>query len=101
LVVLGSGGEWWCVVGVLICGSPHLTHAPSPTHSPPTLNQEGSTALLCASDGGHTEAVKVLLEAGANKEAVDKVRLCGSAEYCVGLWECGDEGKCVAKDGGC
>jgi hypothetical protein len=35
----------------------------------------GKTALLCASEGGHAETVRVLVELGASLEAVDKVHI--------------------------
>lgn len=35
--------------------------------------QEGDTPLQCAARNGHTEAVKALLAAGANKEAMNRV----------------------------
>jgi hypothetical protein len=37
--------------------------------------REGKTALLCASEGGHAETVRVLVELGASVEAVDKVHV--------------------------
>jgi hypothetical protein len=42
--------------------------------------QEGRTALIWASINGHTEAVKALIEKGADVDAKDKVR----RRYCVG-----------------
>ena len=35
----------------------------------------GRTALLCASESGHAETVRVLVELGASVEAVDKVNI--------------------------
>ena len=35
----------------------------------------GQTALLWASEGGHAETVRVLVELGASLEAVDKVHI--------------------------
>ena len=35
----------------------------------------GKTALLWASEGGHSETVRVLVELGASVEAVDKVNI--------------------------
>jgi hypothetical protein len=35
----------------------------------------GKTALLWASEGGHAETVRVLVELGASLEAVDKVNI--------------------------
>jgi hypothetical protein len=35
----------------------------------------GKTALLWASEGGHAETVRVLVELGASVEAVDKVNI--------------------------
>jgi hypothetical protein len=43
------------------------------THTP---EQVGTTALMSAAQRAHAECVRVLLEAGANKHATDKVR-CG------------------------
>jgi ankyrin repeat protein len=37
------------------------------------LLQFGYTPLIAASDKGHAAVVKILLEAGANKEACNKV----------------------------
>ena len=37
------------------------------------LCKNGSTSLYCASSGGHTDIVRLLLEKGANTEAPDKV----------------------------
>ena len=36
--------------------------------------QDEATALIAASDAGHTECVRVLVEAGANLDAADRVR---------------------------
>jgi hypothetical protein len=37
--------------------------------------QDGCTALISAAGEGHIECVRLLIEAGANKEAKDKVRV--------------------------
>ena len=37
--------------------------------------QNGSTALMFASQAGHAETVRVLVELGASLEAVDKVHI--------------------------
>lgn len=37
--------------------------------------QDGCTALISAAGDGHIECVRLLIEAGANKEAKDKVRV--------------------------
>jgi hypothetical protein len=37
--------------------------------------REGATALLLASEGGHADTVRVLVELGASVEAVDKVNI--------------------------
>ena len=37
--------------------------------------ENGATALICASKGGHAETVRVLVELGASLEAVDKVHI--------------------------
>jgi hypothetical protein len=36
--------------------------------------QSGSMALICAAENGHTNCVRLLIEAGADKEARDGVR---------------------------
>jgi ankyrin repeat protein len=36
--------------------------------------QAGKTLLMCASQFGHEESVRALIEKGASLEAVDKVR---------------------------
>ena len=36
------------------------------------LSQSGLTPLLCASSGGHTDIVRLLLERGANTEVQDE-----------------------------
>ena len=40
-----------------------------------TRAQDGETALMCAATRGHADCVRVLLDAGADKEAKNKVRL--------------------------
>jgi len=40
-----------------------------------THTQDGTTALMCAAQDGHTDCLKALLEAGADKEAKSSVRL--------------------------
>ena len=42
--------------------------------------QNGRTALVVASLGGHGEVVQMLLLAGANKEAADEVGYCGAGD---------------------
>jgi ankyrin repeat protein len=39
-----------------------------------SVSQSGRTALMCAATGGHAECMRLLLEAGADKEAVEYVR---------------------------
>jgi hypothetical protein len=39
------------------------------------VNGSGRTALLWASEGGHADTVRVLVELGASVEAVDKVNI--------------------------
>ena len=47
-------------------------------------SQEGGwTALLWASEGGHAETVRVLVELGASLEAVDKVNIHAHALACT------------------
>ena len=51
-----------------------------------TLSQAGSTALIVASSGGQSGAVKALLAAGANKEATNRVGECSRGSYMHGGW---------------
>jgi hypothetical protein len=44
-------------------------------HAYRLAGQNGMTALMYASASGHVEAVRVLIEKGANLEAADKVRI--------------------------
>ena len=46
--------------------------------------QIGVTALMLASDGGHSEVVQMLLLAGVNREVADKVS-CRGACHTLGL----------------
>ena len=39
------------------------------------LTQDGSTALICAAESGHADCVQLLLNAGADKNAKDEVRV--------------------------
>ena len=39
-------------------------------------NQYGTTALYKAAEGGHTDAVRLLLDRGSNIHAADKVSHC-------------------------
>ena len=74
----------------------HHAHNHSNTHPlrvvSPSL-QDQSTPLHLAADTGHTAVVELLLQRGANSEAVDKVRTCrvdggGMGEECEwGGWE--------------
>ena len=55
--------------------------------------QDQSTPLHLAADWGHTAVVELLLQRGANSEAVDKVRTCrvdggGVGEECQGGGGC-------------
>jgi hypothetical protein len=56
----------------------------------------GLTALLCASEGGYAETVRVLVELGASLEAVDKVHihahaLANTCVYQALVWDCEDD----------
>ena len=49
--------------------------------------QYGWTALMSATSGGHTDCVRLLLDAGADKNATSKV--CAASDLracCVGQW---------------
>jgi hypothetical protein len=51
--------------------------------------QEGFTALIAAAREGHSDCVRVLLDAGADKNATDKVRASAGLECgpgCVGCF---------------
>jgi hypothetical protein len=48
------------------------------------LAQYGSTALMNAASGGHADCARLLLDAGADKNATDNVR----ASAGVGVWRC-------------
>ena len=57
--------------------------------------QDGETALICAASQGHAKCALLLLDAGADKNAKDKVRMpvrdCGWARVCFGFcFECDD-----------
>ena len=45
------------------------------------MAQDGKTALMCASANDHATMVNLLVEAGANLEVQDKVRVCTYATY--------------------
>jgi hypothetical protein len=45
--------------------------------------REGRTALMWASEGGHADTVRVLVELGASVEAVDKVNIHAHALACT------------------
>ena len=59
------------------------THAPSLASPPPPLTcarlpagwQAGWTSLMLASQRGHVEAMRALIDNGANLEAANKVRI--------------------------
>jgi hypothetical protein len=57
----------------------HATSLPSPsprlTCARLPAGQGGKTSLMYASVNGHVEAVRVLIEKGANLEAANKVRI--------------------------
>ena len=42
-----------------------------------TITQSGNTALIGAGYGGHEDCVRLLVDAGADKEAKDDVRVTG------------------------
>jgi hypothetical protein len=48
---------------------------PSPVHDCRLAGQTGATSLMFASQNGHVEAVRVLIEEGALIEAANKVRI--------------------------
>ncbi len=57
------------------------------------LQDRGQTALMWASESGHAETVRVLLELGASVEAVDKVNIHAHAlaytccvKHVSGIW---------------
>ncbi len=50
--------------------------------------QRGNTALICAAENGHADCARLLLDAGADKNAKTNVRArahCGGA--CGALWD--------------
>ncbi len=47
--------------------------------------QSGSTALILAAGSGHADCARLLLDAGADKEATDKVRASGGVCGAVAL----------------
>ncbi len=56
-IFAGFNCRRWCGVLVSFC-----------------LAQHGSTALMYASQGGHLDCVRLLVDAGADKDAEDNVR---------------------------
>ena len=56
------------------------------------FHQSGATALMNAADRGHSEVVKLLLEAGASVEAKDNVSKRISTCTCVCVCVCGERG---------
>ncbi len=50
----------------------------------------GRTALMCAAENGHADCVRLMLDAGADKNAVDEVRASAACLAC---------GPCCAGDG--
>ena len=57
------------------------------------LAQGGHTALMEAARHGHADCARLLLDAGADKEAKDCVRASPGADgwRCMGRWRCGDD----------
>jgi ankyrin repeat protein len=51
---------------------PHFTYHAAHCHA---RAQNGSTALILAADNGHTGFVRMLLDAGADKDAKNSVRV--------------------------
>ena len=45
--------------------------------------QLGKTALICAASSGRAECARLLLDAGANKDATDEVRI-----FCRDCFDC-------------
>jgi hypothetical protein len=53
----------------------HVVAAAAATHGHTRSRaQNGWTALICAATNGHADCVRLLLDAGADKEAKDSVR---------------------------
>ena len=51
-----------------------MNRVPLQRHRGGNIAQLGYTALIHAAEMGHTDCVRLLLEAGANKEVTDSVR---------------------------
>ena len=48
---------------------------------PKKHTQSGWTALMCAAHNGHAECVRLLVAAGADKNATDHVRDCDHTSF--------------------
>ena len=48
--------------------------------------QDGRTALMCAVSKGHVDCARLLIESGADKEAIDNVRI---VVHCFVVRVCG------------
>ncbi len=67
-------------VRAFVVSSSNCRRTPCP---PGTAPQSGATALYIAAQEGHTNVVKVLLAAGADREASDQVCRCCVALKCT------------------